>query len=71
METDPETLGIFVKGHFQRAIFVGHRKATGEMATELGEGCEEEPRGLSEAVGEGARALLLTGWGKGYPQGGV
>ncbi len=65
METDPETLGVFVKGHLQRAVLMGHGQATGEMATELGEGCEEEPRGLPEAVGEGARAFLLTGWGKG------
>jgi hypothetical protein len=71
METDPETLGIVVESHFHGAVLMGHGKATGEMATELGEGCEKEPGGLSEAVGEGARAFLLTGWRKGYPQGGV
>jgi hypothetical protein len=72
VETDSEALGIVVEGHLQRAVLVGHGKAAGEMATELGEGCEEEPRGLSEAVGEGARAFLLMGGrGKGYPQGGV
>ncbi len=72
METDPKTLGIMVKSHLQRAILMGHGKATGEMATELGEGCEEKPGGLSEAVGEGPRAFLLMGGrGKGYPQGGV
>ena len=71
MEGDPEAPGVFVKGHFQRAVLMGHGQATGQVATVLGEGCEEEPRGLSKAVGEGARALLLTGWGKGYPQGGV
>jgi hypothetical protein len=72
METNPETLGVFVKGHFQRAIFMGHGQAAGEMPPELGEGCEKEPRGLPEAVGEGPRAFLLMGGrGKGYPQGGV
>jgi hypothetical protein len=71
METDPETLGIVVEGHFQRAIFMGHGKAAGEMATELGEGREKEPRDLSKAVGKGPRTFLLRGWGKGYPQGGV
>jgi len=71
METDSEALGIVVESHFHRAVFMGHGKAAGEMATELGEGCEKEPGGLPEAVGEGARPLLLRGWGKGYPQGGV
>jgi hypothetical protein len=69
METDPETLGILVESHFHGAVLMGHGKATGEMATELGEGCEKEPGGLSEAVGEGARAFLLRGR-KGYPRGG-
>jgi hypothetical protein len=70
METDPETLGIVVEGHFHGAVLMGHGQATGEMATELGEGCEEEPRGLSKAIGKGPRAFL-RGWRKGYPQGGV
>jgi hypothetical protein len=69
VESDPGTLGVIVKGHLQRAVLVGHRKAAGKVAPELGEGCEEEPRGLPEAVGEGARAFLLRGR-KGYPRGG-
>jgi hypothetical protein len=72
METDPETLGVMVEGHLQRAVLMGHRQTTGKVATELGEGCEKEPGGLPEAVGEGPRAFLLMGGrGKGYPQGGV
>jgi hypothetical protein len=71
VETDSEALGVTVKGHLHRTVLVGHGKAAGKVATELGEGCEKEPGSLSEAVGEGPRAFLLTGWGKGYPQGGV
>jgi hypothetical protein len=67
METDPETLGIVVEGHFHGAVLMGHGQATGEMTTELGEGCEEEPGGLPEAVGKGPRAVLLRGR-KGYPR---
>jgi hypothetical protein len=69
VETDSEALGIVVEGHFHRAVLVGHGKATGKVATELGEGREKEPRGLPEAVGEGPRAFLLRGR-KGYPRGG-
>jgi hypothetical protein len=29
METDPETLGIVVEGHFHGAVLMGHGKATG------------------------------------------
>jgi hypothetical protein len=29
METDPETLGIVVEGHLQRAVLVGHGKTAG------------------------------------------
>jgi hypothetical protein len=71
VEGDPEALEVVVEGHLQGAVLVGHGQAAGEMAPELGEGQEKEPGGLSEAVGEGARPLLLRGWGKGYPQGGV
>jgi hypothetical protein len=69
VETDSEALGIVVEGHLQGAVFVGHGKAAGEMAPELREGREKEPRGLPEAVGEGPRAFLLRGR-KGYPRGG-
>jgi hypothetical protein len=46
---------------------VGHGKAAGEMAPELGEGREEKAGGLPQAVGEGPRAVLLRG--KGVPGG--
>jgi glycerate-2-kinase len=46
METDPETLGIVVESHFHRAVLVGHGKAAGEMATELGEGREKKAGNL-------------------------
>jgi hypothetical protein len=59
-----------VEGHLQRAVLMGHGKTAGEMATELGEGCEEEPRDLPQAVGEGPRAFLLRGR-KRYPRGRV
>jgi hypothetical protein len=29
METDPETLGIVVEGHFHGTVLMGHGKATG------------------------------------------
>jgi hypothetical protein len=72
VEGDPEALGVVVEGHLQRAVLVGHGKAAGEMATELGEGREEKARNLPEAVGEGPRAFLLRRRrGKGYPRGRV
>jgi len=67
VEGDPGTFGVVVEGHLQRAVLVGHGQAAGEMATELGEGREEEARNLPEAVGEGPRAFLLRG--KGVPGG--
>jgi hypothetical protein len=70
VETDSEALGIVVEGHFHRAVLVGHGKAAGEMATELGEGREEKARNLPQAVGESPRAFLLRGRrGKGIPGG--
>ena len=56
-----------VEGHLQRAVLMGHGKAAGEMATELGEGREEKAGNLPKAVGEGPRAFLLRG--KGVPGG--
>jgi hypothetical protein len=73
VEGDPGTpFGVIVEGHLQGAVLMGHGKAAGEMTTELGEGCEKEPGGLPEAVGEGPGAFLLRGGrGKGSPRGGV
>jgi hypothetical protein len=68
VEGDPEPLfGVIVEGHLQRAVLVGHGKAAGEMATELGEGREEKAGDLPEAVGKSPRAVLLRG--KGVPGG--
>ncbi len=67
MEGDPGTLEVMVEGHLQGAVLMGHGKAAGEMATELGERREEKARNLPEAVGESPRAFLLTG--KGIPGG--
>jgi hypothetical protein len=71
VEGDPGTpFGVMVEGHLQRAVLMGHGKAAGEMATELGEGREEEPRGLPQAIGKGPATFLLRGR-KGYPRGRV
>jgi hypothetical protein len=71
VKTDPEALGVVVEGHLQGAVLMGYGKAAGEMATELGEGCEKEPRGFPQAVGEGSRAVLMRGRKrKGIPGGG-
>jgi hypothetical protein len=59
-----------VEGHLQRAVLMGHGKAAGEMATELGERREKKAGNLPEAVGEGAATFLLRGR-KGYPRGRV
>ena len=71
MEGDPGPLGVIVEGHLQRAVLMGHGKAAGEMATELREGCEEEPRGLPEAVGKSPTTFLSVGRRRnGFPGGG-
>jgi hypothetical protein len=73
VEGDPEPpFGVVIEGHLQGAVLMGHRKAAGEMATELGEGREEKAGNLPEAVGKGPRAFLLRERrGKGYPRGRV
>jgi hypothetical protein len=71
VEGDPgPPFGVIVEGHLQRAVLMGHGKAAGEMATELGERREEKARNLPEAIGKGPGAFLLRGRrGKGIPGG--
>jgi hypothetical protein len=65
VEGDPGTFGVIVEGHLQRAVLMGRRKTTGEMAPELRERREKKAGNLPQAIGKGPRAVLLRGWRKG------